>query len=106
MIPRGLVQDFNCDLVYILFIQSFVMKIPLVFFLSILFSLMVRPEESLYNLQVVLQEDCFLCHAAEVTQITSLVFEGIRREIYRRWYISVKMKEKWKPTLCLQRLDI
>lgn len=81
------------------------MKIPLVFFVSILFSLMASPEESLYNLQVLLQEDSFLCHAAEVTQITSLVFEGIRREIYRRWCISVKMKEKLKPTLCLQSLD-
>lgn len=93
------------DLVYIVFIQSFVMKILLVFFLSILFSLMASPEESLNNLQVLLQDDSFLFQAAEVTQITSLVFEGIRREIYRRWCISLKMKEKWKPTLWLQRLD-
>lgn len=69
------------------------MKIPLVFFFSILFSWMASPEESLYNLQVLLQEDGFHCHAA-VTQITSLVFEGIRGQIYRRWCIPVQMKEK------------
>lgn len=95
-------------LVYIFFIQSFVMEIPLEFFLlSFLFSLMASPEKSLYSPQVLLQEDSFHWHRDEVTQITSLAFEGIRREIYwdgRRWCISVEMKEKWKTMLCLQCL--
>jgi len=43
---------------------------------------MASPEKSLYNLQVLLQEDSVHCHRGEVTQITSLVSEGIRREIY------------------------
>lgn len=69
---------------------------------------MASPENSLYSLQILLQEDGFHWHRGEVTQITSLMFEGIRREIYwdgGRWRISVEMEEKWKPMLCLQSLD-
>lgn len=58
------------------------MKIPLVFFLlSFLFSLKASPENSLCSLQILLQEDGFRWHRGEFTQITSLMFEGIRREI-------------------------
>lgn len=43
---------------------------------------MASPEKSLYSLQVLLEEDSIHWHGGEVTQITSVVFEGIRREIY------------------------
>lgn len=69
-------------LVYIFFIQSFIMLTVLVFFLLyFLFSLMASPEKSLYGLQILLWEDSIHWHGREVTQITTSVFEGIRDKL-------------------------